>query len=305
MSEIENVSRRRFLKGVFGAGALILAVRYVPSALAQRITTDRQSEADRALFHPNIFVGIQPNGTIYIVAHRSEMGTVIRTSLPLVLADELDADWKRVKIDQAIGDKRYGDQNTDGSQSVRRFFDTMRECGAAARSMLILAAARRWNVSASECSTEPHAVVHKATGRHAGYGELATEAASVTVPKREELQLKKPSEWRYIGKGMTSVDLEKLCTGKAIYGMDARMAGMVYASVEHPPVFGGKIKTLDDQDALKVAGVHRTIRIDPFKPPAAFQPLGGVAVIADNTWAAFQGRKKLKITWDNGPNEST
>jgi isoquinoline 1-oxidoreductase subunit beta len=304
MRQIENVSRRRFLKGAFGAGALVLAVRYVPSMRAQGQTTDGQTEADRATLHPNLFVGIQQDGTVYIVAHRSEMGTVIRTSLPLVLADELDADWKRVKIDQAIGDKRYGDQNTDGSQSVRRFFDTMRECGAAARLMLIQAAARQWNVPASECSTELHAVVHKASGRRAGYGELAAGAARLTVPTKEQLQLKKPSQWRYIGKGMTSVDLEKLCTGKAMYGMDARLDGMVYASVEHPPVFGGKINTLDDQETLKVAGVHQTVRIDPFKPPAAFQPLGGVAVIADNTWAAFQGRKKLKITWDNGPNES-
>ena len=304
MRQIENVSRRRFLKGAFEAGAFILAVRYVPPMLAEGQMTYGGTEADRSTFHPNLFVGIQPDGTVYIVAHRSEMGTVIRTSLPLVLADELDADWNRVKIDQAIGDKRYGDQNTDGSQSVRRFFDTMRECGATARLMLIQAAALQWNVPASECSTELHAVVHKATGRRLGYGELASGAAHLAVPKKEQLQLKKPSEWRYIGKGMTSVDLEKLCTGKAMYGMDARLDGMVYASVEHPPVFGGVIKTLDDQEALKVAGVHQTIRIDPFKPPAAFQPLGGVAVIADNTWAAFQGRKKLKITWDNGPNES-
>jgi isoquinoline 1-oxidoreductase beta subunit len=304
MRQIENVSRRRFLKGAFGAGALILAVRYVPPIFAQGQPADWQSEADRATFHPNLFVGIQQDGTVYIVAHRSEMGTVIRTSLPLVLADELDADWKRVKIDQAIGDKRYGDQNTDGSQSVRRFFATMRECGAAARSMLMQAAALQWNVSALECSTEPHVVVHKASGRRLGYGELASGAARLAVPKKEELQLKKPAEWRYIGKGMTSVDLEKLCTGKATFGMDTRLEGMVYASVEHPPVFGGKVKTVDDREALKVAGVRQTVSIDPFKPPAAFQPLGGVAVIADNTWAAFQGRKKLKITWDNGANES-
>jgi isoquinoline 1-oxidoreductase beta subunit len=304
MSHIENVSRRRFLKGAFGAGALVLAVRFIPPILAQGQPADGQTDADRAALHPNLFVGIQPDGTIYIVAHRSEMGTVIRTSLPMVLADELDADWKRVKIDQAIGDKRYGDQNTDGSHSIRSFFDTMRECGATARWMLIQAAALQWNVPASECSTEPHTVVHKASARRASYGELASGAARLAVPKKEEVQLKKPSEWRYIGKGMTSVDLEKLCTGKAIYGMDARLDGMVYASIEHPPVFGGKIKTLDDQEALKVAGVHQTVSIDPFKPPAAFQPLGGVAVIADNTWAAFQGRKKLKIAWDNGPNES-
>jgi isoquinoline 1-oxidoreductase beta subunit len=304
MSHIENVSRRRFLKGVFGTGALVLAVRYIPPVFAQAHLAGGQTDADRATLHPNAFVGIQQDGTVYIVAHRSEMGTVIRTSLPLVLADELDTDWKRVKIDQAIGDKRYGDQNTDGSHSIRSFFDTMRECGATARWMLIQAAAAQWNVAASECSTEPHTVIHKATGRRLGYGELAASAARVPVPKKEQLQLKKPSEWRYIGKGTTSVDLEALCTGKAMYGMDARIDGMVYASIEHPPVFGGKVKTVDDQEALKVAGVQKTVSIDPFKPPCAFQPLGGVAVIADNTWAAFQGRKKLKITWDNGPNES-
>jgi isoquinoline 1-oxidoreductase beta subunit len=304
MSQIENVSRRRFLKGVFGTGALILAVRYLPPMLMHVHTKGGQTDADRATFHPNLFVGIQQDGTVYIVAHRSEMGTTIRTSLPLVLADELDADWKRVKIDQAIGDKRYGDQNTDGSQSVRKFFDTMRESGATARWMLIQAAAEHWNVPESECSTELHMVVHKSTGRRLGYGELAADAGRLTVPKKEQIQPKKTSQWRYIGKGMTSVDLEKLCTGKAMYGMDVRVDGMVYASIEHPPVLGGKINTVDDHEALKVAGVHQTLQIDPFKPPAAFQPLGGVAVIGDNTWAAFQGRKKLKITWDNGPNES-
>ena len=304
MRPIENVSRRRFLQGVFGTGALILSIRYLPPILRHQHAADAQTDVDRATLHPNVFVGIQRDGTVYIVAHRSEMGTAIRTSLPLVVADELDADWTRVKIDQAIGDKRYGDQNTDGSQSVRRFYGTMRECGAAARWMLIQAAAQQWNVPVSECSTEMHVVIHKATSRRLAYGDLASAAAHLTVPKKEELQLKQPSEWRYIGKGMTSVDLDMLCTGKAIYGMDTRVDGMVFASIEHPPVFGGKIATLDDQDALKVAGVHQTVRIDPFKPPAAFQPLGGVAVIADNTWAAFQGRKKLKITWDNGPNES-
>jgi isoquinoline 1-oxidoreductase subunit beta len=304
MSPIENVSRRRFLQGMFGAGALVLAARYIPPMLRHSHVTDGQTDVDLATFHPNLFVGIQRDGTVCIVAHRSEMGTTIRTSLPLVLADELDADWKRVKVNQAIGDKRYGDQNTDGSHSIRSFFDTLRECGAAARLMLIQAAAEQWKVAVSECSTEMHTVVHKASGRRVGYGELATAAARLPVPKTEQLKLKNPSEWRYIGKGMTSIDLEDLCAGRAMYGMDARLDGMVYASIEHPPVFGGKIQSVDDQEALKVAGVHQTVRIEPFKPPCAFQPLGGVAVIADNTWSAFQGRKKLKITWDNGPNES-
>ena len=302
MRHLENVSRRRFLRGAFGAGALVLAVRYIPPVFGQ--VADELNDANRAIFHPNLFVGIQPDGTVYIVVDRSEMGTVIRTSLPRVLADELDADWKRVKIDQAIGDKRLGDQNTDGSRSIRTYFDTMRECGGTARLMLIQAAAVKWNVPSSECSTDLHTVVHKATGRRLGYGELASAAAALPVPKKEDLQLKKPSEWRYIGKGEISYDMEHLCTGKAIYGMDAQLEGMVYASIEHPPVIGGKVKTLDDQETLKVAGVRQTVSIDPFKPPAAFQPLGGVAVIADNTWAAFQGRKKLKIDWENGANES-
>ena len=304
MSNIENVSRRGFLKGVVGTGAFVLAVRYVPPIFVDRPAPDGQTEADRAPFRPNVFVGIETDGTVHIVAHRSEMGTAIRTTLPLVVADELDADWNRVRIDQAIGDKRYGDQNTDGSHSIRSFFDTMRECGASARWMLIEAAAQQWNVPASECSTQPHTVVHAKSGRKLGYGELAAAASKLDVPKKDQLSFKKPAEWRYIGKGKTSYDLENLCTGKAIYGMDAKIEGMVYASVEHPPVYGGKVKSYDEQEALKVSGVHQTMLIDPFKPPAAFQPLGGVAVLADNSWAAFQGRKKLKITWDNGTNES-
>jgi len=304
MRNIENVSRRGFLKGVAGTGAFVLAARFVPPIFAGSAAPDGQTEADGAPLHPNVFVGIETDGTVHIVAHRSEMGTAIRTTLPLVVADELDADWSRVKIDQAIGDRRYGDQNTDGSHSIRSFFDTMRECGASARWMLVQAAAQQWNVPAAECSTEPHAVVHSKSGRKLGYGELASAAAKLDVPKKDQLTFKKPAEWRYIGKGHTSYDLEKLCTGKAIYGMDAKIEGMVYASIEHPPVYGGKVKSYEEQEALNVSGVHQTMLIDPFKPPAAFQPLGGVAVLADNSWAAFQGRKKLKITWDNGANES-
>lgn len=309
MSAIENVSRRAFIKGMAAAGTLVLGAYYAPEILwGQRPndlrTDDGSTDADRATLHPNVFVGIEMDGTVWIVAHRSEMGTVIRTSLPLVLADELDADWKRVKIDQAIGDHRYGDQNTDGSHSIRSFFDVVRLSGATARLMLIQAAAQQWGVPASECKTDLHVVVHSSSGRRLGYGELATAASKLPVPKKEEVQLKSKSAWRYIGKGMTSYDLTELVTGKAVYGMDAHLDGMVYASVEHPPVLGGKIKSVDNAEALKVAGVSQTVVLDPFKPPPAFQPLGGVAVLANSTWAAFQGRKKLKIDWDNGPNET-
>jgi len=304
MNGIENVSRRRFLTGsIVAAGALVLGVRYYPApAAADELPHD--TNADRATLHPSVYLGIDPDGTVWIIASRSEMGTTSRTTLPLVVADELDADWKRVRIQQAIGDKRYGDQNTDGSHSIRSFYTAMREAGATARFMLIEAAAQQWGVPAAECETDLHVVVHRSTNRRAGYGELASAAAKLPIPPKDQLKLKPKSAWRYIGKGQVSYDLEALVTGKATYGMDARMDGMVYASVERPPVLGGKVKSFDDKESLKVPGVRQTVPIDPFKPPPAFQPLGGVAVIADNTWAAFQGRKKLTISWDNGPNET-
>jgi isoquinoline 1-oxidoreductase subunit beta len=304
MSSITNVSRRGFLIGLAGTGAFVLGVRYLPRIVTQHDSLAYRTEADLATLHPNIFVGVNPDGTVFIVAHRSEMGTVIRTTLPLVVADELDADWKRVKIDQAIGDQRYGDQNTDGSHSVRSFYDVMRQAGATARVMLIQAAAAQWRVSPSECKTDLHQVVHDATGRRLGYGDLASTASKLPLPKKEDVQLKPKTSWRYIGKGMDSYDLSDICTGRAVYGMDAHVEGMVFASIEHPPVFGGKVKSYDAQAPLQIGGVHQTIPIDPFQPPCGFQPLGGVAVIADNTWAAFQGRKKLSVVWDNGSNET-
>ena len=303
MSAIANVSRRNFLRsGVLASGALVLGTRFYARLLPDELPHD--THADQATLNPSVFLGINPDGTVWIVASRSEMGTTSRTTLPLIVAEELDADWKRVKIEQAIGDKRYGDQNTDGSHSVRSFYDGMRVAGATARLMLIQAAAAQWGVPAAECETELHVVVHRATKRTAGYGELATAASKLPVPPKEDLKFKPKSAWRYIGKGEPSYDLASFVSGAAMYGMDARIDGMVYASVERPPVLGGKVKSYDDRDALKVAGVRQVVPIDPFQPPAAFQPLGGIAVIADSTWAAFQGRKKLNIEWENGPNES-
>jgi isoquinoline 1-oxidoreductase beta subunit len=170
--------------------------------------------------------------------------------------------------------------------------------------MLISAAAAKWGVPAKDCATEPHFVVHTASGRKLGYGEVAAAAAKLPVPKKEDVPLKERSQWRYIGKESNSLfDLPEIVTGKAIFGMDATMPGMVYASIEHPPVLGQKIKSYDDKAALQVTGVQKTLTIDPFKPPHMFQPLGGVAVIADNSYAAFKGRKSLKIEWDSSPNE--
>ncbi len=298
---IQNVSRRGFLKGLVSAGALVLAVRILPQSLyAEGLPGN--AKVDHAVFNPGVYVGIDTDGTVYIIAHRSEMGTTSRTSVPMILADELDADWKRVKLEQAIGDERYGSQNTDGSHSIREFYQPMRQAGATARMMLTQAAANQWGVPVSECAADLHTIVHTPTKRRLGYGELASAAAKLPVPKTQELKFKPKSAWRYIGKGSPSYDLAAVVTGKAVYGMDARMDDMVYASIQRPPVLGGKVKSYDDKEALKVAGVSQTVSIDPFQGPWGFQPLGGIAVIAKNTWAAFQGRRNLQIDWDNGPN---
>jgi isoquinoline 1-oxidoreductase beta subunit len=308
MIRIENISqlerepltsRRGFLKGMLGAGAFVLSVRWSPEELFAASPNASASEGmSKAALQPSVYLAIDTDGTAYVVAHRSEMGNGVRTSLPRIVADELDADWARVKVVQAIGDEKYGDQDTDGSHSVVSFFVPLREAGATARLMLVRAAAQQWNVPASECSTELHSVVHKKSARKLGYGELATAAAKLEVPKKEDLKLKPRSEWRYIGKDSAGYDLRDLCTGKGVFGQDTRMEGMLYASVMHPPVLGSTVKSVDDKATLAVPGVKQTATIDTFKPPVTMQALGGVAVLADNTWAAMQGRKKLKVDWE-------
>ncbi len=289
---------------MFSAGAFVLAARIAPTELFAQAVAGFKSHAETAALHPSVYLGIEPDGTVFIVTHRSEMGTGIRTSLPLVAADELDADWKRVKVEQAIGDVKYGDQNTDGSRSIRDFYDPFRHAGASARAMLITAAAAQWSVPASECSTDLHEVVHRATNRRLGYGALVPAASKLPVPKAGEVQFKAKSAWRYVGKDQPIYDLTDIVTGKAEFGMDLKQPGMVYASIERPPVYGGKVRSVDDRAALAVNGVSQTVAIDPFRPPHGFQPLGGVAVIANSTWAAQQGRKKLTVNWDLGPHAS-
>jgi len=293
---ITVVSRRDFLGGVFSAGALVLGAGVLP--------LKADTPAGAATWQPSVYLGLEPDGRVIIIAHRSEMGTGIRTALPMIVADELEADWKRVKIEQAIGDKKYGSQDTDGSESIRDFYDPMRDAGATARMMLESAAASKWGVPASECKAKNHEVIHAKSGRKLGYGELVALAAKQPVPKKEELKFKTAAEYRYIGKNVPITDLDDIVVGRAEFGMDARVPGMVYASVERSPVFGGKVKGYDDSEAKKVRGVAKTLTIPPFQQPYGFQPLGGVAVIADNTWAAMQGRKKLKVDWDLGSNAS-
>ena len=290
MSRVFCISHWFFPNKIFSAGALILRALESSGGGSNKKMQDR-------MWSPSVYLGIETTGEVIIVAHRSEMGTGIRTALPMVVAEELDADWHLVRVEQAMGDKKYGSQDTDGSRSIRDFYEVMRQAGATARLMLEREAATRWQVPAEECRCRQHRVIYLPDNRSLGYGELAASASRQPVPKVEELRFKTPEEYRYIGKGVPIVDMVDICTGKAVYGIDAQMTDMVYASIERPPTLGGELIKYDDEESLKVKGVQRTLVLDSAKPPYAFQALGGVAVIADSAWAAMEGRKRLNIHW--------
>jgi isoquinoline 1-oxidoreductase beta subunit len=290
------VSRRAFLELTgLSAGALVLGVRSSSAGAALADTGD---------FRFDLFLSLDVSGTVRIVAHRSEMGQGIRTALPLVVADEMEADFDRVQVVQALGDTRYGDQDTDGSHSVRDFFEPMRRVGASARQMLVSAAAKSWGVPAAECEAKEHRVHHRGSGRSLGYGELAERASAEPVPDKASLVLKSRADWRYIGKGRTLVDIGDIVTGRAVYGIDAKADGMLHASIERCPSVGGRPTSFDKAAALKIPGVRHVLELDPVVGAPLFKPLGGVAVVADHTWAALRGREALAVQWELGPNGS-
>jgi len=301
---IENVSRRAVLRGLGITAGLVLAVPVMSRRGLAAYATGAGAMPHGTVNDPRVFIAIAPDGIVTIVAHRSEMGTGVRTSLPMVVADEMEADWNRVQVRQAPGDEaKYGNQDTDGSRSTRHFLIPMRQAGAAARMMLEAAAAKRWNVAITEVKAINHEVVHSGTGRKLGYGELATDAAAQPVVEVAKLQLKDPKNYRYIGKGRVGiVDLHDITTGAAMYGSDTRLPGLKYAVIARPPVTGGKLVSFDATDAMKVSGVEKVIEVQGWPWPSKFQPLGGVAVIARNTGAAIMGRDALKVVWDDGAN---
>lgn len=304
-AELTNVSRRALLLGL-AAGTFVLTVRMPAPAFAQEKKYGGEAMTGGLKDNPRIFLSIADDGTVTLLCNRAEMGQGVRTSWAMVVADELNADLRRVKVLQAPGDEvRFGNQNTDGSRSMRQHFEPLRRIGAAARLMLEEEAAARWGVPVTEVNAENHEVVHRASGRRLGFGVLAHAAAERPVPPREALVFKAPEQFRYIGRENVSlIDNDDITTGRASYGIDARIEGMVFAVVARPPVYGGKVKSFNAAKTLKVPGVLKVVPIDAPAMPSAFQPLGGIAVVAENTFAAIKGRSLLDIQWEDGPNGS-
>ena len=294
-----DMNRRSFLKSTAAAGALVLGTYFMggaPRAMAGVLAKPAEN-AKRA----NLFIALRPDGMVEVTCHRSEMGQQIRTAIAQIVADEMEAAWDKVIVIQGKGDPKYGDQNTDGSRSIRFNMQRLREMGASVRYMMQHAAAKRWGVEPSTCVAEQHVVTHT-SGKTLAYKDLIDDALTITPPEADKLKLKERKEWRYINTGMAHIDLQDIVTGKATFAADVREPKALVAIIERPPVVGGKMKSFNADKAKAVNGVVDVIEIPAPKGAPQFQPKGGLAIIANNTWAAWQGRKALDVTWDDGAN---
>lgn len=284
-TRIENASRRRFLQGAAG---LTLAI-YLPSVAAAG--ADKKA-AGVVAFEPNAFLRISEDNTVTVIAKHLEMGQGVYTGLATIVAEELDADWSRVRVESAPADaKRYNNlswgpmQGTGGSSAIANSWEQLRRAGASARAMLVTAAARQWNVPVSEIVVANGLVMHKASGRNSSFGQLARAAADQPVPA--EVKLKDPQDFQLIGKHAPRKDNADKTTGKAVFTQDIHLPGMLTAVVAHPPRFGAKVKSFDAAKAKRVKGVVDVVQIP-----------SGVAVLAKDTWSAKKGRDVLAVQWD-------
>ena len=286
-------TRRSFITVSLAAtGGLLVAMRH--EAFGEQLHMPSQTgPAD----FPTEYIQIDPDDRILIWSAQPEMGEGTKTSLPMLVAEELDADWNLVRVDDAPLDARYGGQGVGGSDAIRSDWDRLRRVGATARALLIASAAAEWNVPASECETAVHSVRHAASTREARYGRLVTRAATLQVPR--EVALKDASRYRIIGTRVNGIDNRKVVTGQPLFGIDVRLPNMKYAAVAKCPVFNGRPVKIDATEARQVPGVRDVVEIKGLDNPTFLMP--GVAVVADSTWAAFKGREALVVQWDEGP----
>lgn len=295
-----SFGRRSFLGGLGLAASGLLLEAGTASALA----APPAAGAGPSVFSPNVFVHVAPDGWVTLVCHRSEMGQGVRSSLPVLLADELGADMAKVRISQADGDAVYGNQNTDGSSSVRGHYDLTRRTAATARTMLVNAAAKRWGVKPESLSARRNRVEHASSGRSAEFGELVALARKEPIPRPEDVRLRPAEELEHVGKELPHLDARAMVMGAVRFGADVRLPGMLTAVVARPPVVGGRVLGFNREAALAVRGVRHVVQLPEPTKPYAFQCWGGVAVVADNTYAALQGRLALEVRWEHGENAS-
>jgi isoquinoline 1-oxidoreductase subunit beta len=285
-------SRREFITVSFAAtGGLIVALRIDTAAQMQMAAPNGPAT------FPAHYIQIDPDDRVLIWSAQPEMGEGTKTSLPMLIAEELDADWNLIRVDDAPLDAKYGGQGVGGSDAIRSDWEPLRRVGATARALLIAAAAAEWNVPASECATSMHAVRHGSSNRELRFGRLAARAATLSVPR--DVPLKDPSRYRIIGTRVGGVDNHKVVTGKPLFGIDVRLPNMKFAALAKCPVFNGRPIKIDSTKARQVPGVRGVIEIKGLDNPTFLMP--GVAVVADTTWAAFKGREALVIEWDEGP----
>ena len=291
IKSLNNISRRSFIRtgSLFGGG---LMISFNIPAYSGRQNTFFDKEGTDELFKPNAFLQVGSDNKIKIWLSHCEMGQGIWTTLTMLIAEELDADWKKIMVEHAPVDKAYDHtawhmQLTGGSSTTWSEFDRYRTAGATARILLVQAAAKKWGVPVSECKTENGFVISGT--KKLSYGELADSAA--TLPPLTNVPLRKKEQWKYIGKGVKRLDAPVKVNGKALYGIDVKFDGLLTAVVAHPPVFGGKVKSFDDSKAKLVKGVVQIVQVP-----------NGVAVIAENFWSALQGKNALQINWDLGEN---
>lgn len=300
MSAVKLLNRRQFmsLTGIAG-GSLILG-----STLGSIPASEAKTRSSKAISDIELgaFVTINDNGDVDIICHRAEMGQGILSSVPQIIAEEMGADWSRVTAVLGKGDSKYGDQNTGGSASIRVHHDHIRQMGAIARELLLEAASKQFNAPKNELSIENHQVSHVASKRVAEFGSLAKAASLLPIPDVETLSFKKIENYQIVGKDVDLQGLENIVKGKATYAQDIQLPNMLIASIERPPVVGGKVTSFDATEAKKVKGVVDVIQLRDRSFPVNVKPVSGVAVLANNTWAAIEGRKKLTVEWEHGAN---
>ena len=277
------ISRREFVAAGVAAGAGLVIGFYLPHGAS--------SSSNKEYFSPNAYLRITPDNKVTIVVARSEMGQGVRTALPMILAEELEADWKQIEIEQAGASTLFGDQTTGGSASIRTTWDPMRKAGAAAREMLISAAALTWGVPRSSCTAESGHVKHAASNRQLSYGDLVAKAATLPVPT--DVTLKQSKDYKIVGQRLARLDTPAKVKGEAIFGIDHRLPGMKYALLSRSPTIGGKVSAINDSDSKKVSDVRYVGKIND----------SSVAVVADSVWGAMEGRRVLNVSWDDGPNK--